>query len=580
MFCPNCGTELPNDASFCAQCGTKVDPVQTPDTVGIVAENIVNGAKKVKPIYYMIGAAVVVVLIAAICIGNVIGKTVDLNDYAVVVFEGYDTRGKAHYEFDAEAFEEDYGEKIKDPGEEAEFFGLTGADLFIDSLSHEIDKTEYLSNGDEVTLVWDIDKDALKKEYGLRVKAKDQTFTVSGLEEIATFDPFEGVELSFAGLSPYGTATLDQYPSDNGLYYQLSESYDLANGDAVTLSVSYSWDEDSYIAQYGKLPSSMEKEYTVEGLDEYVSAYADIDATLLEEMKKQSEDVIYSYAAKNYGEDIVMSGLEYAGYLFYVTKPDSDHWNNYNGAYLFFKGNLSSPEDKFAATDVYYPVGFSNLIRTTEGMSYEDIQGISGYTNLPGTWYTISGYINPLLGYLEIGEKRKDQYDIECGGGIEKYQQYALVSGLADIDDAALSHFEELSKAAILQYVADNYSEESHADELTLQGCYFLLNKEQGTDYASNNRLIVVISGHVYNDSNKFEATTVYFPVEFDGLVKLPDQMTYIESKGILGRSRLDGFWYTTNGYLDGATMYSELITSHRDKYTYEISENLKVFGE
>ena len=117
----------------------------------------------------------------------------------------------------------------------------------------------------------------------------------------------------------------------------------------------------------------------------------------------------------------------------------------------------------------------------------------------------------------------------------------------------------------------------------TIAGEYLLTAKSQGTDYEQNNKYVAVYSGTVSSPEGKFETQTIYFPVEYDGLVKLPNG-EYMTSNtvGMLGGSYLssNSFWYISKGYLDGTQMYSDIVMANRDSYTYEVSEGLKSFGE
>ena len=100
-------------------------------------------------------------------------------------------------------------------------------------------------------------------------------------------------------------------------------------------------------------------------------------------------------------------------------------------------------------------------------------------------------------------------------------------------------------------------------------------------DYLKNNKYILVFSATVSHVDGRFDPTLIFFPVEFDGIVALPDDdfmVTAIE--GIIGNSRIGDSSYYTDGYVDGTEMYNKIVTANRDLYTYEVSEGLKEFGE
>jgi hypothetical protein len=179
-----------------------------------------------------------------------------------------------------------------------------------------------------------------------------------------------------------------------------------------------------------------------------------------------------------------------------------------------------------------------------------------------------------------LAEPNKEEYNVECGDGFEAYAEYSLVSSIGDIDEDYLAELEAEATDVVLSYIEKEYNAQSHVDNLEVKGEYLLVAKNQGADFASNNSLYIVVSGYLYSDKDKFEACDVYYPVEFDGVISLPEQWMYTSTEGISGKSRLGSSGYTTKGYIDGTEMYSDIVTSHRDNYTYEVSDGLSEFGE
>lgn len=601
MFCGNCGAENADGAKFCKGCGKPLDssvgntkeeasPVDSANngtnaSPKVDVSNIADKMKALPKKTIGIVSAAVVALIVVIAIASNSAKTINLNDYLTVEAEGYDGRGRAKTTIDWDAIEQKYGTKVSfTSAAKSEYGGLlnmmTPIEGIQESVSLKLSESSELSNGDIIEYTWDIDDD-LTKYVKCKVKFKDGSYTVSGLEEIGSFDPFVGVDVSFTGIAPNGRANLEKTPNDNGLYYDIENGYNVSNGDKVTVTVSYGWgSEESYVEERGQLPSSMSKEYTVEGLDEYVTTFADIDETLISEMKSQSEDTISSYVAKSYDKTSSLGTLEYVGYVFCGSKSGVDYWSTYNTLYVIYRGNAANTDGKFDAVDVYFPVQFSNFLKNGEGIHYEQCDGIKGSSNFSNSWYSTKGYTNPLLAYIDIAEANKADYNVECGDGFESYSEYSLISSLGDIDSTYLSELEEKATETVLSYIAKDYSDESHVDGLEVKGEYLLVAKNQGTDFAKNNTLVVVLGGYLHNDRDKFDACDVFYPVEFDGIVSLPDKWMYTKSDGLIGYSNIGDSWYSTKGYTDGTKMYSDIVTSNRDNYTYEVSEGLKEFGE
>ncbi len=214
-------------------------------------------------------------------------------------------------------------------------------------------------------------------------------------------------------------------------------------------------------------------------------------------------------------------------------------------------------------------------------MSFDENKGIVGSSNLDGTWVGTKGYINPLTCYIEIVESNRDQYTAECGDGFEKYATYENILKLDDISEAYKKIIYEDAKDRIESYVASDYYDDSVMEDLEYFGEYLLMAKTQGTDFGNNNRYIIVYSAMVSNTNKDIEPTQVYFPVEYDGVVKLPDDEYMVTASiGIIGNSSFPDSWYSTKGYLECREMYSSIITSNRNNYKYDISEKLKKFGD
>lgn len=600
MYCRKCGVENEKGAKFCKSCGepmevenfvkrdSMTETVSQP-TMGNVENNnqepVKNNLPKISGKWIVGIGAVIALAIVMICIVNHMGKKVDLNDYITVSFEGYDTCGTAKVEFDTEAFKEKYQNKVKAgddmPAWTASLYGDTPIERLATtcSLSNHLDKQNNLANGNTITLKWSIDAEDIKNKYGLTVKAEEKSYTVEGLQAIETFDPFEGVEVNFSGVSPYGQVDVT-YPEGNGLDYSIDNNGNLRNGEKVTVTVSYGWsNEENYIEQYGKKPNVMSKKYTVEGLDEYISDYAEIPDELQSKMKKEAEDIIVADAAKNYDAANKLGDIAYVGYAFCVPKDDAENFNVNNCTVMIYKGTVTNAENVFSPVEVYFPVVFNNLLKNKNETNYESCDGIRGRTELANGQYSVSGYTSPTRSYIDLMSDY-GQYDIVCGDGYEVYCDYELLTDLNSIDSTYLKQLQTVAQSDIENYVTC-YSEKCHCTDLILEGQYLLVSKEE-TDLENNNTLIIVYQGTVTNDEGSFEDTIVYFPVAFRGVVNLPknNSWEYMQFSGIQGHTNLGNSRYATAGYSDGITMYTELITANRNGYMYQVSDGLKEFGE
>lgn len=603
MFCKKCGAENDNGAKFCKSCGAPLDSNgddhrvegssssssenqdKTPLSANAAISNLAEKSKKLskKALIGICGA--VVAIIAIIVIASNAGKTINLNDYVTVEATGYDGYGTASISIDWDAIEKKYGKKIAYTSASKKTLGgfsslMTPLDTLEASVSVQLDQDRNLSNGDTINYSWSV-VDDISKVIKCKLKYKDGTYTVSELEKLDTFDAFADVEVTFSGISPNGQAAITYNGSDLSSYdFRCDKTSGLKNDDKITVSLSNT-DMEDYATILGKIPAATSKIYTVSGLQEYVTSYADITDTFIENTKKEAEDTIYSYAASHFSKTSALNNLEYAGYIYNCLKDDRGLNSVHNALYLIYKGDVSNSEGAFSTTKVYFPVQFANILKAEDDCSFTDNNGIKGHSPLDSGWDSTDGYTNPLTCYTEIVESNRDDYTSECGDGFEIYAEHENIEKLDDIAETYKETLYAEIKDIIESYISKKYPDGSAVDELSFKGEYLLKSKAEGNDFSNSNKYIIVYSAVVSNSEGKFDTATVYFPVEYDGVVKLPgDEYMTTKRVGILGSTSLPNSWINTAGYLDGTRMYSDIITSNRDKYTYEVSDGLKEFGE
>lgn len=603
MFCKKCGAENDNSAKFCKSCGAPLasngddhrvegssslsseNQDKTPLSANAAISNLAEKSKKLskKALIGICGA--VVAIIAIIVIASNAGKTINLNDYVTVEATGYDGYGSASISIDWDAIEKKYGKKIAYTNASKKTLGgfsslMTPLDTLEASVSVQLDQDRNLSNGDTINYSWSV-VDDISKVIKCKLKYKDGTYTVSELEKLDTFDAFADVEVTFSGISPNGQAAITYNGSDLSSYdFRCDKTSGLKNDDKITVSLSNT-DMEDYATILGKIPAATSKIYTVSGLQEYVTSYADITDTFIENTKKEAEDTIYSYAASHFSKTSALNNLEYAGYIYNCLKDDRGLNSVHNALYLIYKGDVSNSEGAFSTTKVYFPVQFANILKVGDDCSFTNNNGIKGHSPLDSGWDSTDGYTNPLTCYTEIVDSNRDDYTSECGDGFEIYAEHENIEKLDDIAETFKETLYAEIKDTIESYISKKYPDGSAVDELSFKGEYLLKSKAEGNDFSNSNKYIIVYSAVVSNSEGKFDTATVYFPVEYDGVVKLPgDEYMTTKRVGILGSTSLPNSWINTAGYLDGTRMYSDIITSNRDKYTYEVSDGLREFGE
>ena len=430
----------------------------------------------------------------------------------------------------------------------------------------------------------------VNEEYAQYIKCNlkftDGTYTVGGLETTQTFDAFSGLTVNFEGTSPNGYVEFE-YNGDklsSGDFY-CEDAAGLKNGDEIVVSL-YQQEASYYVNNYGMIPESLNKTYTVSGLDEYVEDFSDISEDAVSELKSESEDIITAYAAQNFNDENSLKDLEYAGYVINTAKTPEDAYT-YNMLFIIYKGDVTNSEGEFSKTTVYYPVAFTNVVSSEGGdVDYETGGEIYGYSYIGGTSYSTTGYTDPYTCYMNIATAYADDYNLASGDGFEAYSEYEDIEKLSDISKSYKKTLQEDAKDRIESYASSEYDGMLKFKKYSVAGEYLLVAKDLGTDFASNNKYVIVYSVKVSSTNDSFKGTkTLYVPVQYDGLIKLGDDDYMVSAvEGILGKSGVEyeRYYYTSEsiGYADQEDMFNEIISANRDNYTYSVSGDLKDYGK
>ena len=430
MNCKKCGAENVDGAKFCCKCGSPLDTPEKNTKINfsdINVEKILSNdkiPKQVKDIInkimqlprkVLIGAvAGIVVLIVLIGAVRSHGRTIDLNKYLTINTSGYNGYGSVTAEVDWDSFEEKYDSKIsykkKNLLNKLERFLWDDRSPmnFLEgnvSVSIENDGT-YFSNGDKVAYTWNVSDD-LQGALNYKLKYKDGTIKVSGLEDAKKVDVFDDVSVDFEGQEPEGTATMTYQGNElDDSYFQYEPSEGLSNGDKVTVTLS-----EEGVARltrdYGEVPEETEKEYTVSGLVCPLKSLNQIDDDSMKTLKKQAEDVYASYMGQNWDETSTLESLTYLGDYLLTDKNDSDG----NILYLVYKAEIrsqySDEEDGDTDTtdDIYWYISYSNVMLSDEGLQLDlvDYRTPGETTEVEGKGYNWSYY-----GYDSLDSLYKD----------------------------------------------------------------------------------------------------------------------------------------------------------------------------
>ena len=178
MVCTRCGYQLEDNCNFCNSCGNPVRPVQNRQ-IGVAGPNVMvppTAVKTGRPVAKKkeksgIGLVIAVIIMAIVLIAATVGLfiwgmnrkvAVQLNDYISVSFSGYNNEGHAELIFNEDKLSIDTESAV------------------IAAITVSLDKSDNLSNGDSVNLVWQCN-DGAAEDIGYKLEYAPITYTVSGL---------------------------------------------------------------------------------------------------------------------------------------------------------------------------------------------------------------------------------------------------------------------------------------------------------------------------------------------------------------------------------------------------------------
>lgn len=198
-----------------------------------------------------------------------------------------------------------------------------------------------IKNGDTITVKAKYDEDKLKN-FGVNIKSDEFSFKVSGLEEKKIIDPFddEHFELKVSGLD--GDGRVENGKSNAKIYYLFNPSYNLKNGDKVTVEATM-YDNDAVLKDSeDKDGTTAKKEITISGLGTVPKTLDGVDTSDIDEILfnkvKNDTDIEEGDTLKGY--DLNISENDYMFAKLKVTKLGD--YKKVNGIYGYKEYNGES----------------------------------------------------------------------------------------------------------------------------------------------------------------------------------------------------------------------------------------------
>lgn len=335
---------------------------------------------------------------------------VELNDYIEPKYDGYNTIGDASCMISYGAIVDDHPEAFGLSGNSSQQERQAVKDDLVGKIGGSLDESSMLTNGDNIEFTWNVNDEALSEKYPVTLIYSDIEYTVSGLEELKDFDPFEYIEVSFSGVAPDGQLLIN---TDNDIpikdiYFNAECFYGLSNGDTVTVTADHGYLEDLCLDNGYRLVKSSQ-EYTVEGLNYYAEELGQIPEELMEAMSKQAEDALIAYYSN---QDIVKSikDTELLGHWL-ISAKDGFMPDTYNTIYCVYKVTLNISGYKVKNKDkgiiniaqTYYNfVKFNNIKIVADGSGTVDLNDNAITTQTVNT-----GYYHPDSFMFLVGDSIK-----------------------------------------------------------------------------------------------------------------------------------------------------------------------------
>ncbi len=233
-----------------------------------------------------------------------------------------------------------------------------------------------LKNGDVVTITVAEGYMSYCTALGIMPRELTKSYTVEGLEELTTFDAFEGLKVTFVGNAPFGTVALDDRATKyDELDFRAIKSDELessqrngfvSNGDKVTVEI-IDYSVERCIKKYNVIPETTTKTYVVSGLDTLIMESDEIPEETWTEIYEEWRTYLLENMTSDWESPEALKDVKYIGRAFGKTTADDMNTQRYSPIYviLFYEVTVEQPgQEPFQC---YYTIKFENWKKTADG---------------------------------------------------------------------------------------------------------------------------------------------------------------------------------------------------------------------
>ncbi len=261
-------------------------------------------------------------------------------------------------------------------------YGKINVDGGSEDIRFKAESDGSLSNGDKavvrVDTGWSSESEYVQQymnSCGRIPSPMSKEYTVSGLEEPQTFDPFDYITVSVSGVS--GKAEVGVSVDRTQAFMQeleayASKSWNVRNGDLITVTVKYYYYNTAEMAaemakKYGMIPSRLEKTYEVMELNEYVTDASQIASSSIDAMCTQMNDIINSQVA-TWSSSAILNRAEYLGCYVLSNKGESKGDNHVIPVYRI-DVTISVPDEGINKdASYYYAIDYTYVSADPDGV--------------------------------------------------------------------------------------------------------------------------------------------------------------------------------------------------------------------
>ena len=141
----------------------------------------------------------------------------------------------------------------------------------------------------------------------------------------------------------------------------------MSNGDTITIAATVTKEENVT----GFTLSKTSADFTVDGLDSYVSDLSEIPDDYLAQMEAQSQDEMTSEVSSDWDNPEWYQSMEYIGSYLAVQKPDTTlFFSDENTVYMIYKVTADSPQGDIT---YYTYAAYGDVIIYADGTCYTDL---------------------------------------------------------------------------------------------------------------------------------------------------------------------------------------------------------------